>query len=125
MRLLRLPPLVLSLALLGSPKLASPANAAQSDQNVQHLTCLTNVQPLVCTIDETQETVAIKRMGTVQVQDTPTHHSELFEQISNVFIGVLFGVLPIALIAVIILHHKRDLERTKRLEQLEKIWHES
>lgn len=123
MRLRRLPPLVLSLALIGSPKLVFPANAAQSDQNVQHLTCITTAQPLICTIDETQETVSLRRMATVQ--EAPIHHSELLDEISDAFIGVLFGALPIALIVVIILHHKRDVARAKRLEQLEKIWQQS
>ncbi|MGG6268754.1 hypothetical protein ACQ4M3_31340 [Leptolyngbya sp. AN03gr2] len=110
MRLLHLPSLMLSVALLGS----SSAIAAQPDQTVHHLTCTKNQSGLMCTIDETQESVTVKLSTADQL-----------EQLSNDLIAVMFIGLPIALVLVILLHHKRDVDRAKRLERLEKIWRQS
>ena len=124
MRIFRLPSLVLSLALLGSPNVI----AAQSDQNVQHLTCTRDPQGLMCTINETQETVSLKnseRSALPQHQDAQTNYSEQLEQISNGLIGLIFIGLPIVLMVAIVVQDKRDIDRTKRLEQLERIWHQS
>ncbi|MBW4443461.1 MAG: hypothetical protein KME10_19955 [Plectolyngbya sp. WJT66-NPBG17] len=110
MRLLHLPSLMLSLALVGSPN----AIATQPDQSVQHLTCTKDPQGLMCTIDETQKTVSI---------NAPT--SAQLEQLSNELIAVMFIGLPIALVLVVILHDKQGIDRKKRREQLEKIWQQS
>ncbi|MER3433949.1 MAG: hypothetical protein C4288_11080 [Leptolyngbya sp. ERB_1_1] len=124
MRVLHLPSLVLSFALLGSPNVM----AAQSDQNVQHLTCTRDPQGLMCTIDETQETVSLKNTkhsASAQNEDVQTKYSDQLEQISNGLLGLIFIGLPIVLVAAIVVQDKRDIDRTKRLEQLERIWHQS
>ena len=118
MRLLGLPSLVLSLALLGS----SNAIAAQPDQNVQHLTCTRDPQGLMCTIDQSQEAVALKQSAISQNQGI---RSEQLEQISNALIGLIFIGLPIGLILAVIIHDKRDSDRTKQVEQLERIWQQN
>ncbi|MBE9009385.1 hypothetical protein IQ250_04115 [Pseudanabaenaceae cyanobacterium LEGE 13415] len=110
MRLLHLPSLVLSVALLGS----TAAIAAPSDQTVQHLTCTKHQNGLRCTIDETQESLMVK---------SPT--ADQLERLSDDLIALMFIGLPIALVLVVLWHHKRDVDRVKRVEQLEKIWQQS
>ncbi|HTL89954.1 MAG TPA: hypothetical protein VL134_11170, partial [Leptolyngbya sp.] len=76
-----------------------------------------------CTIDETQETVLIKGAAQFGKAPVPSRANQL-SQISDGLIGLSIG-LPIALFCFVILHDKRAAERTKRLEQLERILQES
>ena len=122
MTLLRSSLLILSFAFFGSPI----AIAAQPGRTTQHLTCQKDTQGLMCTIDETQEAVLLKDADQSAMSQT-AHNitSEQLKQVSDGLIGLMFVGLPIALILAVILHDKQNIDRTKRLEKLERLWHQS
>jgi len=83
---------------------------------------------VTCTIDEAQETVSLrstKHSATPQNLDAQTKHSKQLEQISNGLLRLIFIGLPSVFVAAIVVQNKRDIDRTKRLEQLERIWQQS
>lgn len=120
MLLLRLPSLVLSLVLLGCPIAA----AVPPPRTVQHLTCTQELQKLTCTSDDIQAPVVMKQRSQSTIPQ-PDNISAPLAQLSSGLIGLMFVGLPIALALVIILHLKQDVDRTKRIEKLERIWQRS
>lgn len=116
MALLRLSPLLLSIAFLGCPI----AVAAQPE--IQHLTCTKDPQGLLCKVDETQEMLLLKNPSQSQRSGLS---SEQLTHLSNILIGLIFLGLPITIVLSVLIHDKRDRTKIKQIKQLERIWQRS
>lgn len=114
---LRLSSLILSVALLGCPI----AVAAQPE--IQHLTCTKDSQGLMCTIDETQETVVLKHAS--QPEIFKGNSASQLGELSNFLIGLIFIGFPITIVLSVLIHDKRDDAKLKQIEELERIWQQS